>query len=133
MCRKEVAGEEDEMVALSVRCPLLFFAFFETVILECSRQIKKILAGADLLDPLSNGVKCLPLSPHLLESVVRPKSQEQKGPRRCPGSGMRSIKVAFNHIKAKISREVVLAYPDYSKIFEIYTKASSKQLGAATT
>ncbi len=37
---------------------------------------------------------------------------------------------AFNHVKATIAREVVLAYPDYSKVFEIYTDASSKQLGA---
>ncbi len=37
---------------------------------------------------------------------------------------------AFNHIKATIAREVVLAYPDFSKVFEIYTDASSKQLGA---
>ncbi len=28
---------------------------------------------------------------------------------------------------------VVLAYPDYSKVFEIYTDASSKQLGAVIT
>jgi hypothetical protein len=26
---------------------------------------------------------------------------------------------AFNHVKATITREVVLAYPDYSKVFEI--------------
>ncbi len=26
-----------------------------------------------------------------------------------------------------------MAYPDYSKVFEIYTDASSKQLGAAIT
>jgi hypothetical protein len=26
-----------------------------------------------------------------------------------------------------------LAYPDFSKVFEIYTNASSKQLGAVTT
>ncbi len=75
----------------------------------------------------------MPLSPHLLESAVRPKSQEQKGPRRCPGSGMRPIKVAFNHIKATIAREVVLAYPDFSKVFEIYTDTSSKQMGAVLT
>jgi hypothetical protein len=37
---------------------------------------------------------------------------------------------AFNHVKATITKDVVLAYPDYSKVFEIYTDASSKQLGA---
>jgi hypothetical protein len=40
---------------------------------------------------------------------------------------------AFNHVKATITREVVLAYPDFSKVFEIYTNASSKQLGAVIT
>jgi hypothetical protein len=40
---------------------------------------------------------------------------------------------AFNLIKATIAREVVLVYPDYSKVFEIYTDASSKQLGAVIT
>jgi hypothetical protein len=40
---------------------------------------------------------------------------------------------AFDHVKATIPREVVLAYPDYSKVFEIYTNASSKQLGAEIT
>ncbi len=40
---------------------------------------------------------------------------------------------AFDHRKATIAREVVLAYPDYSKVFEIYTDASSKQLGAVIT
>jgi hypothetical protein len=39
-----------------------------------------------------DGAKCSPLSPHLLESVVRPKSQEPKGLRRCPGIWTRSIK-----------------------------------------
>jgi hypothetical protein len=40
---------------------------------------------------------------------------------------------AFDHVKATIAREVVLAYPDFSKVFEIYTDASSKQLGAVIT
>ena len=34
---------------------------------------------------------------------------------------------AFNDIKAVIAKDVALAYPDYSKEFEIYTDASSKQ------
>jgi hypothetical protein len=40
---------------------------------------------------------------------------------------------ACNHVKATIAKDVVLAYPDYSKVFEIYTNASSKQLGAVIT
>jgi hypothetical protein len=40
---------------------------------------------------------------------------------------------AFNHRKATIAKEVVLAYLDYSKVFKIYTDASSKQLGAVIT
>jgi hypothetical protein len=40
---------------------------------------------------------------------------------------------ALDHIKATIAREVVLAYPDFSKVFEIYTDAWSKQLGAVIT
>ncbi len=38
---------------------------------------------------------------------------------------------AFNHIKTPITR--VLAYPDYSKVFESYTDTSSNELGIATT
>jgi hypothetical protein len=40
---------------------------------------------------------------------------------------------AFNHVKATIAKDVVLAYPDFSKVFEIYTDAYSKQLGAVIT
>ncbi len=37
---------------------------------------------------------------------------------------------AFDNIKAAIAKEVVLAYPDFSKPFEIDRNASSTQLGA---
>jgi hypothetical protein len=40
---------------------------------------------------------------------------------------------AFNHVKATTAKDVVLAYPDFNKVFEIYTHASSKQLGAVIT
>ena len=40
---------------------------------------------------------------------------------------------AFDNVKATIARDVVLAYPDYSKEIEIYTDASPKQLGAVIT
>ena len=41
--------------------------------------------------------------------------------------------IAFDNVKAIIARDVVLAYPDYSQEFEIYTDASSKQLSAVVT
>ena len=40
---------------------------------------------------------------------------------------------AFNDIKATIAKEVVLAYPDFDKVFEIYTEASTKRLGSVIT
>ena len=36
-------------------------------------------------------------------------------------------------VKATIAKEVVLAYPDFDKVFEIYTDASTKQLGSVIT
>ncbi len=41
--------------------------------------------------------------------------------------------IAFDNVKAAIVKEVVLAYPDFLKPFEIYTNASTKQLGAVIT
>jgi hypothetical protein len=38
---------------------------------------------------------------------------------------------AFNHVKTPITR--VLAYPDYSKVFESYSHTSSNELGIVTT
>ena len=40
---------------------------------------------------------------------------------------------AFDDIQATVARDVVLAYPDYDPVFEIFTDASSKQLGAVIT
>ncbi len=40
---------------------------------------------------------------------------------------------AFDSVKAAIAKETVLAYPDISKPFEIYTDTSSMQLGAVIT
>jgi hypothetical protein len=40
---------------------------------------------------------------------------------------------AFDNVKAAIAKERVLAYPDFSKPFEIFTDASSTQLGAVIT
>ncbi len=40
---------------------------------------------------------------------------------------------AFDNLKATVAKEVVLAYPDFTKLFEIYTDASTMQLGAVIT
>jgi hypothetical protein len=39
----------------------------------------------------------------------------------------------FDNVKATIAKETALAYADFSKPFEIYTDASSTQLGAVIT
>jgi hypothetical protein len=41
--------------------------------------------------------------------------------------------VAFDNVKTTIAKEVVLAYPDFTKPFDIYTDASTKQLGSVIT
>jgi hypothetical protein len=40
---------------------------------------------------------------------------------------------AFDNIKVTIAKEVVLAYPDFTKLFEINTDASTMQLGLVIT
>ena len=40
---------------------------------------------------------------------------------------------AFNKIKEALAREVLLAYPKYGERFDIYTDASTRQLGAVIT
>ncbi len=39
----------------------------------------------------------------------------------------------FDNVKATIAKKVVLAFPDFTKPFEIYTDASTMQLGAVIT
>ncbi len=56
-----------------------------------------------------------------------------KGTKRVPWDWDEVHQKAFHHIQATIAREVVLAYPYFSKVFEIYTNTSSKQLGAVIT
>ncbi len=72
-----------------------------------------------------------------LTSLVRDCGQTKvsraKGTKKAPWHWDEVHQRAFDHVKATIAREVVLAYPDYSKVFEIYTNTSSKQLGAVIT
>jgi hypothetical protein len=41
--------------------------------------------------------------------------------------------IAFDNVKTTIAKEVVLAYPDFTKPFDIYTDASTKQFGSVIT
>ncbi len=61
------------------------------------------------------------------------KSPKAKGTKKVPWHWGKVHQRAFDHVKATIAKDVVLAYPDYSKVFEIYTDASSNQLGAVIT
>ncbi len=61
------------------------------------------------------------------------KTTKAKGTKKVPWHWDEVHQRAFNHVKATTAKDVVLAYPDYSKVFEIYTDASSKQLGAVIT
>jgi hypothetical protein len=61
------------------------------------------------------------------------KTTKAKGTKKAPWHWDEVHQRAFNHVNATITKDVVLAYPDYSKVFEIYTDASSKQLEAVIT
>jgi hypothetical protein len=79
-----------------------------------------------------DGVICLPLT-SLVGECNQTKSTKAKRIKKVLYHWDKVHQRAFDHIKAKIAKDVVLAYPDYSKIFVIYTDASSKQLGAVIT
>ncbi len=61
------------------------------------------------------------------------QTKKAKGAKRVPWHWNEVHQRAFKHVKATVAKDVVLAYQDYSKVFEIYTDASSKQLGAVIT
>jgi hypothetical protein len=69
----------------------------------------------------------------LVGECSQTKVTNAKGTKKVPWHWEEFHQRAFNHVKASIVKEVVLAYPDYSKVFEIHTDASSKQLGAVIT
>ncbi len=69
----------------------------------------------------------------LVGECIQTKSSKAKGTMKVPWHWDEVHQRAFDHVKATITKDVVLAYPDYSKVFEIYTDASSKQLGAVIT
>jgi hypothetical protein len=61
------------------------------------------------------------------------KVTKAKGTKKVPWHWDEVHQKAFNAIKTIIVKDVVMAYPDYSKSFEVYTDASSTQLGSVIT
>ena len=58
------------------------------------------------------------------------KSIKAKGTKKKPFHWDLSHQAAFDSIKTIIAHDVVLAYPNFEEEFEIYTDASTRQLGA---
>jgi hypothetical protein len=53
------------------------------------------------------------------------KITKAKGTKKVPWHWVEVHQRAFDHVKATITRDVVLAYPDYSEVLEIYKDDSS--------
>ena len=77
---------------------------------------------SEKLSPLTNLVQC----EHT--KVTRANKTKRK-----PWHWDKVHQTAFDNIKTTIAKDVVLAYPDYSRQFEIYTDSSKFQLGAVIT
>jgi hypothetical protein len=73
-----------------------------------------------------------PLSDLVVECGKKKTTRKNKVKKR-PWHWDSIHQTAFDNVKTTIAKEVVLAYPDFSKPFEIYTDASTKQLGAVIT
>ncbi len=59
----------------------------------------------------------------LVGECSQAKSTKAKGTKKVPWHWDEVHQRAFDHIKATIIKDIVLAFPDYSKVFEIYTDA----------
>ena len=76
-----------------------------------------------LLAPLSD----------LVAECGHTKETKKKGTKKRPWYWNESHQQSFDAVKEAIARDVLLAYPNYSEVFEIYTDASTRQLGAVIT
>ena len=61
------------------------------------------------------------------------KATKKNGTKKRPWYWDTVHQKAFDDIKRTLAKEVMLSYPDYSKKFEIYTDASTRQLGSVIT
>jgi hypothetical protein len=78
---------------------------------------------SEMLAPLSN----------LVGECGEMKTSRKNKVRKRPWQWDSIHQIAFDNVESTIAKEVVLAYPDFMKPFEIYTDASTKQLGAVIT
>jgi len=74
-----------------------------------------------------------PLSDLVADECGETKTTKKNKVKKMPWKWDSIHQVAFDCVKATIAKEVVLAYPDFSKPFEIYIDASTLQLGAVIT
>jgi hypothetical protein len=65
----------------------------------------------------------------LVGECSKPKTTKKNKTKKKPWRWDLIHQQTFDNVKAAIAIEVVLAYPDFSKPFEIYTNTSSTQLG----
>ena len=61
------------------------------------------------------------------------KLEKARGKKKVPWHWDEVHQRAFDNAKAAIAKDVALAYPDFSKEFEIYTDGSAHQIGAVIT
>ena len=78
---------------------------------------------SELLAPLTD----------LVGECGQTKVTKAKGTKKIPWHWDEVHQKAFNNAKASIAKEVILAFPGFSKVFEIFTDASAKQLGSVIT
>ena len=69
----------------------------------------------------------------LLGEVAVSKTERKLGRKKRPWYWNNTHQEAFDLIKQCLARETILAYPKYGELFEIYTDASTRQLGAVIT
>lgn len=72
-----------------------------------------------ILTPLTN----------LVGECGHTKTTKKKGTVKKPWHWDAEHQAAFELVKQKLARDVILAYPDYDEVFEVYTDASTVQLG----
>jgi hypothetical protein len=70
---------------------------------------------SDMLAPLTS----------LVVECGQTKTTKAKGTKKVPWHWDEGHRRAFDCIKSTITQDAVLSYPDYSKVFEIFTDASS--------